>query len=279
MNASPAEPAMKIRPLLVVLLTLATARVLAATEIIQLNYRMADELLPIAQSILGGDGRVNAYGDRLIANAPAAKIQELRGLLEQLDSPPRRLLISVDNSEAKTGERHGYAMDGSVDAGNVEIQAGRGQIHDENRVRILNRGTASRNGVLQQIQATEGYPAQIKTGQSVPLRSTHIGPHGRQVYRETDYLDITRSLYVIARISGDNVHITLGSNNDRLDTSRPRVIDIQSLDTQVSGRLGEWIELGNASESRQSDHQGLLRQHSASSQEELSMRLKAEILD
>lgn len=269
---------MKTRPLLVVLLTLAAARALAATEIIQLNYRMADELLPMAQSVLGSDGRVNAYGERLIVNAPAAKIQELRGLLEQLDSPPRRLLISVDNSEAKTGERHGYAVDGSVDAGSVEIQAGRGQIHGENRVRILNRGTDSRNGAFQQIQATEGYPAQIQTGQSVPLRSTHIGPHG-QVYRETDYHDITRSLYVIARISGDNVHITLSSNNDRLDTSRPRVIDIQSLDTQVSGRLGEWIELGNASESRQSDHQGLLRQHSASSQEELSMRLKVEILD
>jgi hypothetical protein len=57
------------------------------------------------------------------------------------------------------------------------------------------------------------------------------------------------------------------------------VIDVQRLDTQVSGHLGEWIELGNARESRQSDQQGLLRQHSESTQKERSMRLKVETLD
>lgn len=269
---------MKIRSLLAVSLMLSATHALAATEIIQLNYRMADELLPMAQSVIGDDGRIHAHGNQLIVNAPAAQLRELRELLEQLDTPPRRLLISIDSGEARTGERRGYAVDGSVDAGNVEIEAGRGPIHGENRVRILNRSTDRRGDALQQIQATEGYPALIQTGQSVPLHTTHIAPYGR-LHRETHYRDVTHGVYVIARISGDIVHITLSSNNDRVDRSHPGVIDVQRLDTQVSGHLGEWIELGNARASRQSDQQGLLRQHSASSQEELSMRLKVEALE
>jgi len=269
---------MKTRILLTALLLLVSVPALAATEIIRLQYRMAEEMLPMAHSVLGDAGRVNAYGDQLIVNAPAAHIEELRDLLKQLDTPPRRLLISIDSSDSSTGERRGYRVDGSLGTGNVEIQAGRGQVHGENRIRILNRSTDGHGGALQQIQATEGYPALIQSGQSVPLRDTQVGPYG-QVYRETRYRDVTRGIYATARISGDIVHVTLSSNNDRLDPSRPGVIDVQTLDTQVSGRLGEWIEIGNLSESRHGETSGLLRQRSESTVEERAMRLRVEILE
>ncbi|GAB3486396.1 secretin N-terminal domain-containing protein [Azotobacter salinestris] len=269
---------MKIRRLLVVLLTLSSPCALATTEIIQLNHRMADEMLPMARSVIGDDGRIHAHGNQLIVNAPAAQVQELRALLEQLDTPPRRLLITIDSSEARSGGQRGYAVDGSIDADSMEIQTGRGQIHGENRMRILNRSTDRQGDALQRIQATEGYPALIQSGQSVPLRSTQIGPYG-QVYRETYYRDVTRGVYVTARISGEIVHITLSSSNEQLDPSRPGVIDVQQLETQVSGRLGEWIDLGTSSESRRSDRQGVLRQYSASTREELSLRLRVEVLE
>ena len=50
----------------------------AATEVIQLNNRMGEEVLPVAESVLGGQGRVTAYGNQLIVNAPDALILELR---------------------------------------------------------------------------------------------------------------------------------------------------------------------------------------------------------
>ena len=49
----------------------------AATEVIQLNNRMAEDVLPVAESVLGGQGRVTAYGNQLIVNAPDALIREL----------------------------------------------------------------------------------------------------------------------------------------------------------------------------------------------------------
>ncbi|MFC0712186.1 secretin N-terminal domain-containing protein [Azorhizophilus paspali] len=272
----PAEFSMKICRLLILLLTLASSCALAATEIIQLNHRMADEMLPVAHALIGDEGRVHAHGNQLIVNAPAAQVQELRALLEQLDIPPRRLLITVDSSAARSGTQHGYSAGDSVDSGDVEIRNGR--LQDGNRLRILSHGTDRQGDALQRIQATEGYPALIQTGRSVPLHDTQIGPYG-QLYRETYYRDITRGVYVTARISGDIVHVALSSSNEQLDPSLPGAIDVQQLDTQVSGRLGEWIDLGNSSESRDNDQQAPLRRYSASTREELSMRLRVEILE
>ena len=69
----------------------------AASEVIQLNFRMAQDILPVAQSVLGSDGRASAYGNQLIVNASQDKIAELRSVLERIDIQPRRLLITVDS--------------------------------------------------------------------------------------------------------------------------------------------------------------------------------------
>jgi len=269
---------MTLRALFAALLLTFSSSLLAATEIIPLNYRTADDVLPAAQSILGNEGKVSAYGNQLIVNAPPGKIKELRELLNQLDTQPKRLLISVDTSEANQQNERGYRVDGSASAGGVDIEAGRGEINGRDQVRIIRRSTDSRNGGTQQIQATEGYPALIQVGQSVPLTTTSSGPYG-QVYNQTQYRNVTRGFYVTASLSGDLVHVTISSNNDRLSQSQPGIIDVQSTDTRVSGRLGEWINIGGVNQESQGSQSGFLQHRSTQGREDMSMRLKVEALD
>ncbi|VXC28901.1 Secretin [Pseudomonas sp. 8AS] len=250
----------------------------AATELLPLNYRTADEVIPVVQSVLDGQGKVSAYGNQLVVNASAEKIQEIRELLSQLDTAPRRLLISVDTSESGYQDSEGYAVNGSASAGNVEIEAGRGEVHGRDQVRIIRRSTDSRNGGIQQVQTTEGYPALIQVGQSVPLTSTSIGPYG-QISQNTEYRNVTQGFYVTASVTGDRVHVSISSNNDRMNRSQPGVIDVQSTDTRVSGRLGEWISLGGVSEQSQNDDSGFLRRHSTQGANDMSMRIKVDALD
>jgi hypothetical protein len=134
------------------------------TEILPLHYRSAEELLPVAQSLLDGAGRVSAYGNQLVINAEPDRIAELRELLQQLDTPPQRLLITVDSQQDGSAHQDGYRVDGSISAGNVEIIGGRGERHGGDEVRIIRRSSAGGSGSLQQVQATEGYPAQILVG-------------------------------------------------------------------------------------------------------------------
>ncbi|MBM7061778.1 secretin [Pseudomonas sp. UL073] len=269
---------MTLRALITAALLLLSQSLLAATEVIQLNYRTADDILPVAQSMLGYDGRVSAYGNQLVVNASPEKIQELRELLQQLDTQPRRLLISVDTSDSNHMNEQGYRVDGSASAGNIEIHSGRGEVNGRDQVRVIRRSTSSRDGGTQQVQATEGYPALIQVGQSVPLTTTSVGPYGG-VYNDTQYRDVTRGFYVTARVSGENVQVTIDTNNDRLSRSQSGAVDVQGTSTRVSGRLGEWLTIGGASQSNQSSQGGFLQQYSTRGSDDTTIRLKVDALD
>jgi hypothetical protein len=269
---------MNLRTLISGLLLAASVAANAATEVIALNYRSADEVLPVVQSVLGQDGRVSPYGNQLVVNAPAEKIAEIRRLLEQLDTRPRRLLISVDSSESSLQTDRGYSADGTISAGGAELVIGQGEINGRDQVRIIRRSTDSRGGGTQQVQATEGYPALIQVGQSVPLTTTSRGYYGQE-YSNTQYRDVTRGFYVTASLSGELVHISISSKRDRLSPGQPGVIDLQSADTRVSGRLGEWISIGTVNEQTQAEHGDFLQQRSTQGRENLTLRVKVEVVE
>ncbi|VEF16063.1 secretin N-terminal domain-containing protein [Stutzerimonas stutzeri] len=250
----------------------------AATEVIQLNNRMGEEVLPVAESVLGGQGRVTAYGNQLIVNAPDSLIRELRQVVDQLDVAPKRLLISVDTQDSASSTTGGYRVDGSVRAGDVEFETGRGEIGGRDQVRIIRRSTNSRDGGIQQIQASEGYPALIQVGQSVPLTTQGTDGYG-QIYQQTQYRDVLRGFYATATVHGDRVQISISSSRDRLAQGRSGVVEVQNADTRVSGRVGEWITVGGVDESASSDQRGTLRRYSTQGSQNLSMRLKVDVLD
>ncbi len=250
----------------------------AATEVIALNYRSADEVLPVVQSVLGNEGRVSPYGNQLIVNAAPDKIAEVRQLLEQLDTRPRRLLISVAISDANYQSDHGYRVDGSIGAGDAQVQIGRGEVNGHDQVRIIRRSTDSRGGGTQQVQASEGYPALIQVGQSVPL-TTYDRDHYGQIYSNTQYRDVTQGFYVTASLTGEIVHISISSNRDRLNPSQPGVIDVQSTDTRVNGRLGEWISIGSVNQQNQAAQGDFLQHRSTQGRDDMSLRIKVEVVD
>jgi hypothetical protein len=269
---------MNVRALLGALLLGCSVSLSAATEVIPLSFRTADEVLGVVQSVLGNEGKVNAYGNQLIVNAEPAKIAEVRALLQQLDTEPRRLLISVDTNESGYQTDRGYRADGSISAGNAEVQVGQGESNGRDQVRIIRRSTDSRSGGTQQVQATEGYPALIQVGQSVPLTTRSRDYYG-QPYSNTQYRNVTRGFYVTASLSGELVHINISSNRDRLSQTQPGAIDVQSTDTRVSGRVGEWISIGAINEQNQGEQSDFLQQRSTQGREDMTIRVKVDVVN
>ena len=82
-----------------------------------------------------------------------------------------------------------------------------------------------------------------------------------------------------ASLTGDIVHLNVSSNNDRMSNAHPGVIDVQSSDTRVSGRLGEWINLGGISQQSQSNDRDILRRHATQGSNDMNMRIKVDALD
>ena len=247
------------------------------TEILPLHYRTTEELLPLAESVVGSDGQVSAHGNQLIVNAEPEKIAELQSQLPQLDSPPRRLLITLDTQQDSISHRHGYRVDGRLDAGNVGVIGGRGERDGRDQIRIISRSTNSNRSAQQQIQATEGYPARIQVGQSVPLTTYSYDAFGYPS-ASTEYRDVNQGFEVIANVHGDQVELSIRSQQDRL-SNQPGVIDTQSFDTRVRGRLGEWISLGGVSEGSTGSRTRLLSQQYGNAQQTQALRLKVELLE
>ncbi|NBB09628.1 secretin N-terminal domain-containing protein [Pseudomonas sp. SLFW] len=262
---------MSLRTLLASVLLVCSFTAVAATEVIPLNYRTSDDLMPTVKSFLGNEGTVNAYGNKLIVNAEPAKIGELRDLLSQLDTAPKRLMISVDTSDNTVQNDQGYSVNGTVRSQNGRVSA-------DGKTRIINYGTASRDGGVQQVQANEGTPALIQVGQSIPITNVQTDSYG-YAQTNTQYRNVTRGFYVTATITGDIVHLNISTNNDRMSQQQADAIKVQSTDTQVSGRLGEWITLAGVSDQSRADEQGVTRRYSTQGRDDMTLRVKVDSLD
>ena len=248
---------MSLRTLLTALLLAASCSAMADTEVVNLSNRTSADLLPVAQNFIGKDGTVSAYGNQLIVNADPGKIQDLRALralLAQLDTPAKRLLITVDSNE------------------NNQQNSG------DSQTRIISYGTASRDGGIQQIQASEGVPALIQVGQSVPLTTTQPDAYGRP-QNQTQYRNVTQGFYVTASVTGETVHLAISTNRDRMSQERPDVVNVQSTDTTVSGRLGEWIPLAGINRETQADKSSTTRSYSTQGRDDLTVRVKVDTLN
>ena len=245
---------MSLRTLLTALVMTVSACAMAATEVVNLNNRTSADLLPVAQNFIGKDGTVSAYGNQLIVNAEPARIEGLRALLGQLDTPAKRLLITVDTNE------------------NNQQNSG------DSQTRIISYGTASRDGGVQQIQASEGVPALIQVGQSVPLTTTQQDSYGR-LQNQTQYRNVTQGFYVTATVTGETVHLAISTNRDRMSQERPDVVNVQSTDTTVSGRLGEWIPLAGINRETQADKSSTTRSYSTQGRDDLTLRVKDDTLN
>ncbi|AZF27367.1 secretin N-terminal domain-containing protein [Pseudomonas sp. R2-60-08W] len=245
---------MSLRTLLTALLLAVSASAIADTEVVNLSNRTSADLLPVAQNFIGKDGTVNAYGNQLIINADPGKIQDLRTLLSQLDTPAKRLLITVDTNE------------------NNQQNSG------DSQTRIISYGTTSRDGGIQQIQASEGVPALIQVGQSVPLTTTQQDSYGR-LQNQTQYRNVTQGFYVTASVTGETVHLAISTNRDRMSQERPDVVNVQSTDTSVSGRLGEWISLAGVNRETQADKSSTTRSYSTRGRDDLTLRVKVDTLN
>ncbi|UVM57829.1 secretin [Pseudomonas sp. B21-012] len=254
MSVPPAEIMdMPLRPLLASLLLSLSLSALAATEVLPLSHRTSAEILPTAQAFIGKDGSVSAFENKLIVNAEPERIDDLRTLLQQLDTAPRRLLISVDNNDSNFQDNRGNA-------------------------RVIRYGTANREGGLQQVQASEGSPALIQVGQSIPITSTSTDGYGR-VQSDTEYRNVTQGFYVTASVTGDTVHLNISTNNDRMSQERPDVVKVQSTDTKVSGKLGEWITLAGVNQQSQSERSASTLSYSTQRGENMTLRVKVDALD
>ncbi|MHB8745498.1 MAG: secretin N-terminal domain-containing protein [Gammaproteobacteria bacterium] len=248
-----------MRWLLVWLLFCCTSPITIAAnslEVIPLKHRSAAEVIPVLRPFLDPQGALTGTGYQLIVRTTPENLVQLRDILKRIDTAPRRLMITVkqssDGSDADTeSQLSGRAQLGSGTSINSPDRSRDGaniEYRDHNtrlRARTLNTQSRNADADTQQVQALEGHEALIQIGQSVPVLERSISNYGGgTVEDQLAYKDVLRGFYVLPRINGDQVTLDISPQHDTLSQRQGGAIDVQRLHTTVSGRLGEWLEIG-----------------------------------
>jgi hypothetical protein len=204
-----------------------------------LRHALPEQVVPALTAQLSTGSSVTPYHQQLILNVTDSEYRNIKTLLEQLDTAPRSLLISVRKQGKQFQQNERYGVDGRIGSGAVQVQGGSTQRSGDTRI-VVNQGSqrgSSDNS--QQVRAVEGMAAFISTGNIVAVRS---GPYGQR-----EMTPVESGFYANARIVGDEVIVDIEQRDDRM---QQRSIATQSLQTQVRGQIGEWIPLGSISDQR-----------------------------
>lgn len=224
-------------------------------EVITLNYRAAEQVIPIIQPLLDKDGAVTGMQNRLIIRTSPANLAQIKRVLAQIDTQPKRLMITVrqnttrdalarESSVYGTAGGEGGRMTLPQTLGSADARVEVGGERNRAGAKITSTRDIENSADVQKVQVLEGNPAFIRAGQSVPYRGRTVyrDARGTTVVDDTQFKDVTSGFYVLPRVSGDRVILEINPQRDTLGSRG--AVNIQQAATTLSGRLGEWIELG-----------------------------------
>lgn len=260
-------------------------------EVIDLKYRSADQIVPMLKPLLAPGGTISSIQNQVIVRTTPQNLAELRKVLAAVDTRPRRLMISVRQEAAGTGLDSQSEVSGSIGTGNARVTVpgdrnkagGHAEIRSGDNVvrgRVLGTQSSSNDRGTQTVQVMEGNEAFIRVGQSVPIRSQSVTatPIGPQVTDTVQYRDADAGFRVRPRVNGDNVTLEISSRRDSVADPNTQSFNVQRLETMVTARLGEWVEIGGIDQSRVQNDGNVVSRRTGSATDDRKIFLKVEEL-
>jgi hypothetical protein len=281
----------RILLLLIALLLTPVPASAEAINLIELRNRPAEEIIPIITPMLDSGASISGQGFTLFIRTSDENLAQIRSLIDQLDTAAKQLLISVFQGSDR--ELRALRLSGGIqhDGGEIDIQAGKPFPRDggasvqygtgDTRVNVGAASTRARlsDNPVHSLRVTEGSEAYIETGQSIPYYSGGVyrTPYGRAVDTDVEFKDVTTGFYVYPRVHGDQVTLDVSPFKGSLNRSRADTINTQRVTTTVTGRLGEWLQLGGVNEQVKRSGTGIGSYASTQDRNAASIWIKAEL--
>lgn len=241
-------------------------------EVVPLRHRTVDEVLPIIRPFVDRQGAVSGMQGQLIIRTTPANLREIKELLATIDTAPRQLKITVKQNVDRATEQRLTEISGSVSSGDrarVTVTPGSGDTEglaverrrgeDSLRARVLSTQSVEDDKNTQHVQVLEGNRAFVRIGQSIPVPQVTViqGPPGAQVIETVQYRDVTTGFYILPRVAGDRVTLEISPQRETPGSQGLGSVNVQQLHSVVSGRFGEWIDLGGLGQERSEQSSGI----------------------
>ncbi|OOZ39444.1 hypothetical protein BOW53_11565 [Solemya pervernicosa gill symbiont] len=224
--------------LLLLLFPLMLSAASTQIEVIPLKYQSAENLLPQLKKFIDSPEQISGMGYQLILRATPERLNELKEVIKKLDLIPQQFVIIV-----RQGARQRMANSG--DQKSIQFNSRDGRVTGNAQIRSYNTRNRSNTPTMQQLRLLEGHWGHILVGRSIPVGEQRVDqtPWGTSVQKRIRYQDVMTGFEVMARRSGSE-GVTLTIAPQRQSMGSGGVIRKQELESHMSGRLGEWMEIG-----------------------------------
>ena len=243
------------------LMLLVTAVQADSLSIIQLKNRLAEEVIPIVEPMLGADDAISGQGFRIFLQSSPETLARVRDMVDVLDIPAKILQVSVfQGSDRDLGEL-GIGANVQIEKGDAGVDIGNGRDNNDDGggsitystsggsagINSLSTQKSLRDNPIHQVRVKDGIEAYIETGERIPYFYGAL--KGRRGFGGSiEYKDAISGFYVLPRIRGDNVILEVNPFKSSQSNAGGDNIDTQSAGTTVTGRIGEWILIGGVTE-------------------------------
>lgn len=223
---------------------------------IELQHRLAAEVLPLIEPMTDSYTTINGHGNLLIIKSSSQSFNDIEQLVKQLDSKQQSITVTVLRTQQQLADQH--IANQTL---NIDLQEPR-----RSSVEIKRWSTQDSRERDQQYQARgiAGQPIDIQMGRAVADKQQQVllYPHGGvAVQQSTQYIALDNGFQ--ARVS------ILGNQQAQVDIlplfsrmQRNGDITTTSLLTTVNGPVNQWILIGQVGEQqRQQQNATTYRSH------------------
>lgn len=272
---------------IVLICLLPTLALANGMEILTLQNRSADEVLPALRPLLEPGGVLTGVNDQIILRASSANRAQIKAALVALDKPVRQLLIYVSQHRQQNSQQRELAVGGHIGRGdslqldqpvsvhdglNARIRSGDSTVDARLDERQRNRGEQ----VSQIVRVADGGRAYIQAGVSLPmlLHQVYLSPSGIIISNSTVYRDIGSGFYATPHLNGQRVTLEISPQMD--SPAANGAINVQRQYTTIATRLGEWTQLGGTDTQGNQQDKNLLGHTGSSNSTQGSIWVKVE---
>lgn len=236
----------------------------AELRVIPLRHRLAAELIPTLEPLLGPGETVTGMDSRLIVRATPATLAQLERVINELDVARRNLRITVRHSTAGTTQERAQSVSGDIRrdgsrvimsgdprVGSTGITVGRQEPDGRAQAYGERRTTTAGENLDQTLMVMDSGQGVIRIGESIPVVQPFLALVGDRLRAAAgvEFYDVTTGFAVAPRLHGDTVQLAIAPRLSFRSSQGIQVIEVRELSTTVALRRGEWLDLGGAIES------------------------------
>lgn len=248
----------------------------AVLQVITLQHRFADDLLPTIIPMVGIDGTATGMRNQLIIRVAPDRMQEIQTVINQLDVARVNRRITVNTSNNSLRQLNRTHANGNVRIGNVTISNDRRSTANTANIDIQRQRSSQNRNSSQFLNVLDGERAFIRVGQIVPFTQEWVTLTRRfiQVDRTIDWRDVSTGFAVRPRTIGNQVELEITPRIASLNSQG--YIDFEELTSTLRVSLGEWVDIGGTMQNHDDVSRRILGRQSSTLSQNSSLRIRVD---